>query len=104
MNVLVAVVLCLPLVVFRIPIVSEGLMRLVGFMQNNGALGVALYTVSYCIAAVFAAPIVLFHGLAGYVYAASGKMYAIALMVNNGDPALGRPALDAMVEWLARNG
>jgi serine-type D-Ala-D-Ala carboxypeptidase/endopeptidase (penicillin-binding protein 4) len=42
--------------------------------------------------------------LAGYVYAASGKMYAVALMVNNGDPALGRPALDAMVEWLARNG
>ena len=42
--------------------------------------------------------------LAGYVYAASGKMYAVALMVNSADPAAGRPALDAMVEWLARNG
>ncbi len=42
--------------------------------------------------------------LAGYVHAASGKMYAVALMVNNADPARGRPALDAMVEWLARNG
>jgi serine-type D-Ala-D-Ala carboxypeptidase/endopeptidase (penicillin-binding protein 4) len=42
--------------------------------------------------------------LAGYVYAASGKMYAVALMVNSADPALGRPALDAMIEWLARNG
>jgi D-alanyl-D-alanine carboxypeptidase/D-alanyl-D-alanine-endopeptidase (penicillin-binding protein 4) len=42
--------------------------------------------------------------LAGYVHAASGKMYAVALMVNGADPAAGRPALDAMVEWLARNG
>lgn len=42
--------------------------------------------------------------LAGYVHAASGKMYAVALMVNSADPARGRPALDAMVEWLARNG
>jgi len=42
--------------------------------------------------------------LAGYVHAASGKMYAVALMVNHADPARGRPALDAMVEWLARNG
>jgi D-alanyl-D-alanine carboxypeptidase/D-alanyl-D-alanine-endopeptidase (penicillin-binding protein 4) len=42
--------------------------------------------------------------LAGYVHAASGKMYAVALMVNGADPARGRPALDAMVEWLARNG
>lgn len=42
--------------------------------------------------------------LAGYVYAASGKMYAVALMVNSADPAAGRPALDAMVAWLARHG
>ena len=42
--------------------------------------------------------------LAGYVHAASGKMYAVALMVNSADPAAGRPALDAMIEWLARNG
>ena len=42
--------------------------------------------------------------LAGYVHGASGKMYAVALMVNDADPVLGRPALDAMVEWLARYG
>ena len=42
--------------------------------------------------------------LAGYVHGASGKMYAVALIVNGVDAALGQPALDAMVEWLARNG
>ena len=42
--------------------------------------------------------------LAGYVHGLSGKMYAVALMVNGADPAAGRPALDAMVEWLAKNG
>lgn len=42
--------------------------------------------------------------LAGYVYAASGRMYAVALMVNSAEAARGRPALDAIVEWLARNG
>jgi D-alanyl-D-alanine carboxypeptidase/D-alanyl-D-alanine-endopeptidase (penicillin-binding protein 4) len=42
--------------------------------------------------------------LAGYVHGASGKMYAVALIVNSADPAAGRPALDAMVAWLARNG
>ena len=42
--------------------------------------------------------------LAGYVHGASGKMYAVALMVNSADPAAGRPALDAMVAWLAKNG
>jgi hypothetical protein len=31
-------------------------------------------------------------------------MYAVALMVNSADPAAGRPALDARVAWLARNG
>ena len=44
------------------------------------------------------------HALAGYVRAASGKMYAVALMVNHADPARGRPAIDAIIEWLARNG
>ncbi len=66
--VVVAIVLCLPMLLFRIPVVSQALMRLVTFMQNSGPLGVALYTLTYCIAAIFAAPIVLFHGLAGYVY------------------------------------
>jgi len=42
--------------------------------------------------------------LAGYVHGASGKMYAVALMVNSADPAAGGPALDAMVQWLAKNG
>ncbi|MDP9043567.1 MAG: D-alanyl-D-alanine carboxypeptidase/D-alanyl-D-alanine-endopeptidase [Pseudomonadota bacterium] len=42
--------------------------------------------------------------LAGYVHGLSGKMYAVALMVNGSDPAAGRPALDAMVAWLAKNG
>ena len=42
--------------------------------------------------------------LAGYVHGASGKMYAVSLMVNSADPAAGRPALDAMVAWLAKNG
>ena len=42
--------------------------------------------------------------LAGYVHGVSGKMYAVALMVNSADPAAGRPALDAMVAWLAKNG
>jgi D-alanyl-D-alanine carboxypeptidase/D-alanyl-D-alanine-endopeptidase (penicillin-binding protein 4) len=42
--------------------------------------------------------------LAGYVHGVSGKMYAVALMVNSSDPTAGRPALDAMVAWLAKNG
>ena len=42
--------------------------------------------------------------LAGYVRGVSGKMYAVALMVNGVDAAMGQPALDAMIEWLARNG
>ena len=42
--------------------------------------------------------------LAGYVHAASGKMYAVALMVNHAEATRGRAALDAMIEWLARNG
>ncbi len=42
--------------------------------------------------------------LAGYVHGASGKMYAVSLMVNSSDPAAGRPALDAMVAWLAKSG
>ena len=42
--------------------------------------------------------------LAGYVYAASGKMYAVALMVNHAEATRGRAAMDVMIEWLARNG
>lgn len=42
--------------------------------------------------------------LAGYVHGASGKMYAVALIVNNADATRGRPAMDALIEWLARSG
>lgn len=42
--------------------------------------------------------------LAGYVMGASGKVYAVALMVNHAQAARATPALDALVEWLARNG
>ncbi|HKW84738.1 MAG TPA: D-alanyl-D-alanine carboxypeptidase/D-alanyl-D-alanine-endopeptidase [Burkholderiaceae bacterium] len=42
--------------------------------------------------------------LAGYVKAKSGKVYAIAVMVNHPEAARATPALDALVEWLAREG
>ena len=42
--------------------------------------------------------------LAGYVHALSGKVYAVAAMVNHPSAASGRPALDAFIEWVARNG
>jgi D-alanyl-D-alanine carboxypeptidase/D-alanyl-D-alanine-endopeptidase (penicillin-binding protein 4) len=42
--------------------------------------------------------------LAGYVRAKSGKVYAMAAIVNHPDAARATPALDAMVEWLASNG
>lgn len=42
--------------------------------------------------------------LAGYVRAKSGKVYAVAAMVNHPQATLGLPALDALIEWVARNG
>lgn len=43
--------------------------------------------------------------LAGYVRALSGRLYAVSAMVNHaGGAAAGRPALDAFIEWVARNG
>ncbi len=42
--------------------------------------------------------------LAGYVRARSGKVYAVAAMVNHPQATLGLPALDALIEWVARNG
>ena len=42
--------------------------------------------------------------LAGYVLAASGKMYAVAVMVNNAAADRGRAAMDVFIEWLAKNG
>lgn len=42
--------------------------------------------------------------LAGYVRARSGKVYAVAAMVNHPQAARPTPALDAMIEWVAKNG
>lgn len=42
--------------------------------------------------------------LAGYVRGASGRVYAVALLVNHPEAARATPALDAVVEWLARQG
>jgi serine-type D-Ala-D-Ala carboxypeptidase/endopeptidase (penicillin-binding protein 4) len=42
--------------------------------------------------------------LAGYVRGRSGKVYAVAAMVNHPQATLGLPALDALIEWVARNG
>ena len=42
--------------------------------------------------------------LAGYVMGRSGKVYAVALFVNHPLAARTTPALDALVEWLAKNG
>ena len=39
--------------------------------------------------------------LAGYVQAASGKMFAVALMVNHPDAARATPALDRFIAWIA---
>ena len=42
--------------------------------------------------------------LAGYVRGASGKMYAVAVMVNSPEAASARGAVDLVIEWLARTG
>jgi D-alanyl-D-alanine carboxypeptidase/D-alanyl-D-alanine-endopeptidase (penicillin-binding protein 4) len=42
--------------------------------------------------------------LAGYVMGRSGTVYAVALMVCDPQAARATPALDALVEWLAKNG
>lgn len=42
--------------------------------------------------------------LAGYVTGASGTVYALAVLVNHPNAAAATPALDALVEWLAKNG
>jgi D-alanyl-D-alanine carboxypeptidase/D-alanyl-D-alanine-endopeptidase (penicillin-binding protein 4) len=42
--------------------------------------------------------------LAGYVQARSGRVYAVAAMVNHPDAARATPALDALIEWVAKNG
>jgi D-alanyl-D-alanine carboxypeptidase/D-alanyl-D-alanine-endopeptidase (penicillin-binding protein 4) len=42
--------------------------------------------------------------LAGYVKARSGKVYAVAAMLNHPNAAEGTPALDALIEWIVLNG
>jgi D-alanyl-D-alanine carboxypeptidase/D-alanyl-D-alanine-endopeptidase (penicillin-binding protein 4) len=42
--------------------------------------------------------------LAGYVKGRSGKVYAVAAMVNHPRAARATPALDALIEWLALHG
>ena len=42
--------------------------------------------------------------LAGYVRAKSGRVYAVSMVVTDPDAAKGTPALDSLVEWVARTG
>jgi len=42
--------------------------------------------------------------LAGYVRAKSGRVYAVSMIVTATDAAKGTPALDSLVEWVARTG
>lgn len=42
--------------------------------------------------------------LAGYVQGASGRFYAVAALVNHPNASRATPALDALIEWVAKNG
>ena len=42
--------------------------------------------------------------LAGYVRGKSGRIYAVAAIVTHPEAARGTPALDALIEWVAREG
>ena len=42
--------------------------------------------------------------LAGYVRATSGRTYAVAALVNHPEAQRATPTLDALIEWIARNG
>jgi D-alanyl-D-alanine carboxypeptidase/D-alanyl-D-alanine-endopeptidase (penicillin-binding protein 4) len=42
--------------------------------------------------------------LAGYVRARSGKVYAVAALVNHPEAVRAMPALDKFIEWVANNG
>jgi serine-type D-Ala-D-Ala carboxypeptidase/endopeptidase (penicillin-binding protein 4) len=41
--------------------------------------------------------------LSGYVKGRSGRTYAVAALVNHPDAGRATPALDALIEWLARS-
>ena len=42
--------------------------------------------------------------LAGYVQGRSGRMYAVAAIINDPKATKGVPALDAFIEWIVDNG
>jgi serine-type D-Ala-D-Ala carboxypeptidase/endopeptidase (penicillin-binding protein 4) len=42
-------------------------------------------------------------GVAGYVHAASGKRYVLVAIANHVQAAAARPALEALVDWAARD-
>jgi len=42
--------------------------------------------------------------LAGYVRSRSGRVHAVAVLVNHPDAARATPTLDAVIEWVARHG
>ena len=42
------------------------------------------------------------NGVAGYVHAASGRRYVLVAIANHPQAAAARPAIDALVEWTAR--
>jgi serine-type D-Ala-D-Ala carboxypeptidase/endopeptidase (penicillin-binding protein 4) len=42
--------------------------------------------------------------LAGYVRATSGRIHAVAALVNHPEAQRATPSLDALIEWIARNG
>jgi serine-type D-Ala-D-Ala carboxypeptidase/endopeptidase (penicillin-binding protein 4) len=44
------------------------------------------------------------NGLAGYVRDDSGRLWAVAMMVNHPNSSRSRPVLDAFVDWVARGG
>jgi D-alanyl-D-alanine carboxypeptidase/D-alanyl-D-alanine-endopeptidase (penicillin-binding protein 4) len=41
--------------------------------------------------------------VAGYVHGASGRRYVLVAMVNHAGAAAARPALDALIDWTARD-
>jgi D-alanyl-D-alanine carboxypeptidase/D-alanyl-D-alanine-endopeptidase (penicillin-binding protein 4) len=43
-------------------------------------------------------------GLAGYVWSTSGRRHVVVAVVNHPQAAAARPALDALVQWVARDG
>ncbi|HJV60141.1 MAG TPA: D-alanyl-D-alanine carboxypeptidase, partial [Albitalea sp.] len=42
-------------------------------------------------------------GVAGYVLSASGHRYVVVAILNHPNAAAARPALDALVQWVARD-